>query len=93
MIGYHSPAGSSANPLAHTLSGSDSYIKINEIYASEFMIHTYTAALVKVPVVFLSGDADPFRVKRYPGWHRAPIEYIQFTISNKISNTMFGWLC
>jgi D-amino peptidase len=57
MIGYHSPAGSSANPLAHTISGSDSYIKINEIYASEFMIHTYAAALVKVPVVFLSGDA------------------------------------
>jgi hypothetical protein len=22
-----------------------------------------------------------------------PSEYIQFTISNKISNTMFGWLC
>ncbi len=57
MIGYHSRAGSSANPLAHTMSGSDLYVKINEHYASEFLINSYTAALENVPVVFVSGDA------------------------------------
>lgn len=57
MIGYHSPAGSGANPLAHTISGSVSHIKINDHYASEFLLNAYAAALVNVPVVFVSGDA------------------------------------
>jgi D-amino peptidase len=57
MIGYHSRAGLDTNPLAHTISGSDVHVKINDQYASEFMINTYTAALVGVPVVFTSGDA------------------------------------
>ena len=57
LIGYHSPAGSDANPLAHTISGSATYIKINDHYASEFLLNAYAAALVNVPVVFISGDA------------------------------------
>ncbi len=57
MIGYHSRAGSAANPLAHTMSGYDAYVKINERFASEFLINAYTAALEGVPVVFLAGDA------------------------------------
>ena len=58
MIGYHSPAGSDANPLAHTISsGSASHIKVNDHYASEFLLNVYDAALVNVPVVFVSGDA------------------------------------
>ncbi len=57
MIGYHSRAGSSASPLAHTMTGNVIYVKINDQYASEFSIAAYTAALVRVPVVFVSGDA------------------------------------
>ncbi len=57
MIGYHSRAGSNANPLAHTMTGSAAYVKINDLYASEFSINAYTAALENVPVVFVSGDA------------------------------------
>ena len=57
MIGHHSWAGSNANPLAHTLRGKVTYIKINERFASEFLLSYYTAALVNVPVVFVSGDA------------------------------------
>jgi D-amino peptidase len=57
MIGYHSRAGSDANPLSHTISGADSYVKINDRFASEFLMNSYTAGLVKVPVVFVSGDA------------------------------------
>jgi D-amino peptidase len=56
LIGYHSRAGSGASPLAHTMSGSITYMKINDRFASEFLIAAYTAALVKVPLVLVSGD-------------------------------------
>ncbi len=56
FVGYHSRAGSSESPLAHTLSTEIEYIKINEIYASEFLINAYAAALYNVPVIFVSGD-------------------------------------
>ena len=57
MIGYHSRAGSSANPLAHTMTSSLSYLKINEQFASEFLINATTAALEHVPVALVTGDA------------------------------------
>jgi len=57
MIGYHARAGSTANPLSHTITTKISTIKINGLYASEFMLNAYTAALAGVPVVFVSGDA------------------------------------
>jgi D-amino peptidase len=58
MIGYHSRAGLDTNPLAHTIaSESVARIKINDRYASELLLHAYAAALVNVPVVFVSGDA------------------------------------
>ena len=56
MIGYHSAAASQTSPLAHTLTDKFSSIKINAKPASEFLINTYTAGLVGVPVVFVSGD-------------------------------------
>ena len=58
LIGYHSAAGFTGSPLAHTISGEAAYIKINQNYASEFLLHAYAASLVNVPVVFLSGDAE-----------------------------------
>jgi D-amino peptidase len=56
-VGYHSRAGSAANPLAHTMSLDDSYLKINGRCASELMINSYAAALENVPAVFAAGDA------------------------------------
>jgi len=56
MIGYHSFGSSDENPLSHTLDDIYSFIKINGEYTSEFLINAYTAALVNVPVVFVSGD-------------------------------------
>lgn len=56
FTGYHSRAGSDTNPLAHTLTGSSMYLKINGRYASEFLINSYTAAYVGVPVVMVTGD-------------------------------------
>lgn len=59
FIGYHSRAGSSGNPLAHTMRGSYvDYLKINEHYASEFLLHGLLAATINVPVAFLAGDDE-----------------------------------
>lgn len=57
MIGYHSMAATDRSPLAHTMSSSKlAGVYINELQASEFLLNTYTAALEKVPVIFISGD-------------------------------------
>ncbi len=57
LIGYHARAGSAASPLAHTSTGVFAYIKVNDRYASELLLHGYAAASVGVPLVFVSGDA------------------------------------
>ncbi|GAB2179359.1 M55 family metallopeptidase [Dongia sp. agr-C8] len=57
FVGYHSKAGSDDNPLAHTLRLRVAHLAINGEIASEFQIYSYAAALVKVPGVFISGDA------------------------------------
>ncbi len=57
FVGYHSRAGAETNPMAHTLSLRILHIKINGRYVSEYLMHAYAAALVGVPVVFVSGDA------------------------------------
>ena len=56
LIGYHSRSGAGTSPLAHTMTGNITRMTINKQPASEFLIHTYAAAFVKVPVVFVSGD-------------------------------------
>ena len=57
FIGYHSPSRSDGNPLSHTMNTQIHHIKINGILASEFLINAFYAAYLRVPVVFLSGDA------------------------------------
>jgi len=56
FVGYHSAAGRTGNPMAHTISGSHYYLKINGVIASEFLLYSYACALEGVPTVFLSGD-------------------------------------
>ncbi|MBT3180637.1 MAG: amino acid amidase [Candidatus Marinimicrobia bacterium] len=58
MVGYHSMAGRSGNPLAHTMSSAkiDS-IFINDQQSSEFFLHGNIAGKLGVPLVFVSGDA------------------------------------
>jgi D-amino peptidase len=56
FIGYHSRAGMNTSPLAHTMTGSIVRITVNDRDASEFLLNTYTAAVLKVPVIFVSGD-------------------------------------
>lgn len=56
--GYHSKAGSEANPLAHTTTLRISRLILNGEVASEFTMNSLTAARHGVPSVFLSGDAE-----------------------------------
>ena len=56
FIGYHSSATRDTNPLSHTMTTILDYVKINGEIASEFLIHSYIAAYLGVPIVFLSGD-------------------------------------
>ena len=58
LIGYHSGAASGGSPLAHTMTGNIAWLKINGSFASEFLMCAYTAALIKVPLVFVSGDQE-----------------------------------
>lgn len=55
--GYHSRAGSEANPLAHTSNLRISRLLLNGEVASEFTVNALCAAGYGVPSVFLSGDA------------------------------------
>lgn len=56
FTGYHSPAGSCGNPLAHTMCDKIDELIINGVRASEFLMHSYIAGMLQIPVVFLSGD-------------------------------------
>ena len=59
FVGYHSHAGSGDNPMAHTMRGSYvDYLKINDHYASEFLLHGLLAATMMVPVTLLTGDDE-----------------------------------
>lgn len=55
-IGYHSGAFTDGNPLSHTMDSSLEYVKLNGEYVNEFLIHSYIASYLNVPVVFLSAD-------------------------------------
>ena len=57
FTGYHANRMSNGNPLAHTINSQKiSSIVINGIFASEFLINSYTAGYYGIPVCFISGD-------------------------------------
>ena len=56
--GYHSKAGSEANPLAHTSNLRISRLLLNGEVASEFTVNALCAAGYGVPSVFIAGDAE-----------------------------------
>lgn len=56
FVGFHSRAGSDANPLAHTFTGKFARVTLNGTPASEFLFNVWAAALHRVPAVFVSGD-------------------------------------
>lgn len=57
FIGYHSMAGSAANPLSHTLSMRKVHeIRLDGTPASELRIHALAAGAMGVPVALVTGD-------------------------------------
>ncbi len=56
FTGYHSAAGINGNPLSHTMNTRNHYVKINGELASELHINCLTAAMLKVPVLMVTGD-------------------------------------
>ena len=56
MIGFHSRGGGAGSPIEHSMDPDFVHVRINERFASEFLIFAYTAAWLKVPVAFVSGD-------------------------------------
>jgi D-amino peptidase len=56
FTGYHSPSHGSGSPLSHTMMSKIQEFTINGSRASEFVIHSYIAAMLSIPVIFLSGD-------------------------------------
>ena len=66
MIGYHAGAGTGESPIEHSCSLRLVELRLNGAPVSEFAIHTYAAAVLGVPVVFVSGDEGLCReVKRF----------------------------
>ena len=56
FTGYHSAAGVNGNPLSHTMNTQNIFVKINGELASELMINSLAAAMLKVPVLLVTGD-------------------------------------
>ncbi len=56
LTGYHSPAGSDANPLAHTMTTSAAKVTLNGELCPEAMINALTASYLGVPTLALTGD-------------------------------------
>ena len=87
FIGYHSPAGSDGNPLAHTMNLKNSHVLINGKLASEFYINALYAAYLKVPVVFLSGDKELTRMVKEVNQNIYTVdtkEYVNTSSMNKL---------
>lgn len=57
FTGYHSDALSEGNPLSHTMTTGVQAVFLNGKRASEFTLNAYMAAMLEIPIVFLSGDA------------------------------------
>ncbi len=59
FVGYHDASYSDGNPSAHTMSGRTiRRLTVNDELFSEFHIHTFAAATLGVPVIYLSGDEE-----------------------------------
>ena len=56
VTGYHSPAHSDGNPLAHAMTKKYSRILLNRKICSEFTIAYYTSLHFGVPMVLVAGD-------------------------------------
>ena len=69
MVGYHSAAGETTNPLSHTFTRATERILLNDEPMSEFLYYAYAAATLKVPLALVAGDQGlcDFARRKIPG--------------------------
>ena len=71
FLGYHAKFGTEKSLFDHTYSGSSiSRLDINGVEASEFLLNSYAAGEVKVPVVLVAGENQLLvdDVKKHAPW-------------------------
>jgi D-amino peptidase len=56
LVGFHARGGSGGSPLEHTNDPGYVHVRINDLYASEFLVFAYAAAWMGVPVPLVTGD-------------------------------------
>ncbi|MDH5266261.1 MAG: M55 family metallopeptidase [Candidatus Bathyarchaeota archaeon] len=71
FLGYHAKFGTAKSTFDHTYSGgSINRVRVNGVEASEFLLNTYAAGDLNVPVILVAGEAHLLKddVNRYAPW-------------------------
>jgi D-amino peptidase len=71
FLGYHAKFGTAKSTWDHTYSGGTiNRVEVNGIAASEFLLNTYVAGELNVPVILVAGEAQLLLddVKQYAPW-------------------------
>jgi D-amino peptidase len=71
FLGYHAKFGTARSTFDHTYSGASiRSVEVNGVEASEFLLNSYVAGELKVPVALVAGEAQLLEddVKPYAPW-------------------------
>jgi len=71
FLGYHAKFGTAKSTFDHTYIGAAiNKLEINDVAVSEFLLNSYTAAEMNIPVMMVAGEAQLIKddVKRYAPW-------------------------
>jgi len=71
FLGYHAKFGTMKSTFDHTYSGGTiSRVEVNSVAASEFLLNSYVAGDLNVPVILVAGEAQLLKddVRQYAPW-------------------------
>jgi len=71
FLGYHAKFGTAKSTFDHTYSGASiNKLELNGVEASEFLLNSYVAGEISVPVVMVAGEAQLIKddVERHAPW-------------------------